>query len=172
MSISSGPLTDEELDELSRHCEEKAGPLFVRTNDYLKWRLSDCPLFPADIHRIAVYGKKVAGYVATSKIELQGLKHFVLRDFMLSPGLTLLQKAAIRLWLVRGAIVSGADTVYTMFNKNNASAKQLSGFPLMHIPDRLLPHMTPIYLRWTHDQPQYTKYDGLTHLTMSDLDYF
>ena len=171
LDISPGVLDDDALAVLCAKCVRQSGPLLARTNAFLKWRFSDAPLWPATVHRVDQGGKFI-GYVVTRKVELGGLTHLVLMDFVLDPDISHFARIALRLWLLRYAVTSKADALFTMVNPFNSIARKCVGFPLMSIPDSLLPHATPIFVRCVSDKKKELETDRSIHLTLADLDYF
>lgn len=171
LDISLRAMGDDELDALCTKCLHQSGPLFARTNAYLKWRFADAPLSPSTVYRIDRKGKFI-GYIVICKQELVGLNHLLLKDFVLDPDTSLFVQIALRLWLIRSAIKSKVDTLFTMVNSFSSIARKCVGFPLVSIPDRLLPHATPIFMRFrSNDNKEFEMYKS-THFTMADLDYF
>lgn len=112
------------------------------------------------------------GYVVTRKVELDGMVHSVLMDVLLDVDIPLLARIALRLWLIRQAAAMGADALFTMINPGSEVARTAVGFPLIPIPERLLPHTTPIFIRVCGTEGKTLETDGSFHLTLADLDYF
>ena len=171
LDISQQPISDEQLESLFQNCLRQSGPLLARTNEYLKWRFGDVSNCPGEIFRIDRKGQLI-GYIVTRQVEMEGLKHLVLMDFLLEPDTTFRSQFALRLWLLRSAITVKVDTFFTMVNSCNPMAHKFIGFPLMRIPDKVLPHATPIFIRRFHDQKGEFKTDSSLHFTLADLDYF
>lgn len=171
LDISPRAMGDEELAALCTKCIHQSGPLFARTNAFLKWRFTDAPFWPATTYRVDRDGKFL-GYIVIRKLELNGLSHLVLMDFVLDPETPLFVRLALRLWLIRSAIRLKVDVLYTMVNSVNSIARMFAGFPLVGIPDRLLPHATPIFVRRQNNDNSEPETDRLIHLTLADLDYF
>jgi hypothetical protein len=171
LDISESDISDDELEKLSTHCLHQSGPHLERTNAFLKWRFTDAPLWPATIQRIDRQGKFV-GYAVTRKVELGCIKYLVLMDFIVDVDISFVVRVALRLWLIRKAITSKADALFTLVNSNNAVARTCAGFPLVSIPDRLLPHATPIFVRVHGDNNKELETDSTIHVTLADLDYF
>lgn len=171
LDISQRPMSDELLENLFQNCLRQSGPLLGRTNDYLKWRFGDASNCPAKIFRIDRKGQLI-GYVVTRQVEMGGLKHLVLMDFLLEADTPLSVQVALRLWLIRSAITLRADTIFTMVNSFNKMARKCVGFPLVRIPNELLPHATPIFVRPHPHRNSEFKMDRSLHFTLADLDYF
>jgi len=95
-----------------------------------------------------------------------------LMDFLLDSDTSVITRLALRLWLIRLAIKVNADTLFTMVNSFNTMAKKFIGLPLVHIPDRLLPHATPIFIRAYGYQNKDFESNQTIHITLGDLDYF
>ena len=171
LDISQSVMSDDELEMLCTKCLHQSGPHLARTNSFLKWRFGDAPLWPATVCRIDRKGQFL-GYVVTRKVELGGINHLVLMDFILDPDTPLFVRVALRLWLIRKAITSKADALFTMVNSFSTIARKCVGFPLVSIPDRLLPHATPIFVRARSNFNKELEVDRSIHLTLADLDYF
>lgn len=171
LDISERAISDDELDALSAKCLRQSGPHLARTNAFLKWRFADAPLWHATVHRIDRQGRFM-GYVVTRKVELDGLTHLVLMDFLIDVDTPLLVRIALRLYLIRKTITSKADALFTLVNSCSAVARACVGFPLVSVPDKLLPHATPIFVRARGDDYKELETDSAIHLTLADLDYF
>jgi hypothetical protein len=96
----------------------------------------------------------------------------VLVEFLLDTTAPLSVRIALRLWLIRAAIRAKADTVFTMANPLSKMAAKFVGLPLLQIPDRVLPHATPIFVRAQNEQSKHFEADRSIHLTLGDLDFF
>lgn len=171
LDVSSRAMGEDELDALCTKCLRHSGPLFARTNAFLKWRFADAPLSPATVYRIDRKGQFI-GYIVICKQEFGGLNHLVLKDFLLDPDTSIFVQVALRLWLIHRAIKSKVDTLFTMVNSFSRIARKCVGFPLLSIPDRLLPHATPIFMRFRSVDNKEFEMNRSTHFTMADLDYF
>lgn len=171
LDIAPQKLDDDALAVLCVRCLHQSGPLLARTNAFLKWRFKDAPLWPATVYRVD-RDRQFLGYVVTRKIDLSGLSHLALMDFVLDPETPIFVQIALRLWLVHSAIRLKVDTLYTMVNSFNGIARKIAGFPLLSIPDRLLPHATPIFVRYRNNDNKEHETDRLIHFTLADLDYF
>ncbi len=169
--ISQDSMSDTELDTLFKKCLHQSGPLLARTNEYLKWRFGDEADFPATVYRINI-NEQLIGFFVTRQFELGGLNHLVLMDFLLDCDTPVITRLAIRLWLIRLAIKVNADTLFTMINSFNTMAKKFIGLPLVRIPDGLLPHATPIFIRAYGYQNKHFESNQSIHITLGDLDYF
>lgn len=171
LDISQRAIRNDELEILCTKCLQQSGPHLSRTNAFLKWRFVDAPLWPATIYRIGRKGRFL-GYIVTRKMELGGLNHLVLMDFIMDPDTSFFARIAMRLWLIRQAIMSQADSLFTMANPFSIIARTCVGFPLISIPDSLLPHATPIFMRARTDDNLKLESDRSIHMTLADLDYF
>ena len=171
LDISDRIMKDEEIEAVCKKCLQQSGAHLERTNAFLKWRFIDTPLWSASIYRIDRKGEFI-GYIVIRQMELNGLNHLVLMDFILDPESPLFARIALRLWLIRQAIISHADTIFTMVNPFSAIAIKCVGFPFVTIPDNLLPHATPIFMRARIDETKELEADQSIHITLADLDYF
>ncbi|WP_018294060.1 hypothetical protein [Mariprofundus ferrooxydans] len=171
LDVSQRGMGDAELETLCAKCVSKSGPQLARTNDFLKWRFTDSPLWPALIFRVERKGMFL-GYVVTREVELDGLKHLVLMDFVLDPDASFVAQLGLRLWLVRKAISMNVDALFAMANPSSHMARKVVGFPLVAVPDRFLPHATPVFVRSNNDESKWLTDEQSTHITLADLDYF
>jgi hypothetical protein len=171
LHISQRAMSDDELEQLCMKCLRRSGPHLARTNAFLKWRFGDAPLYRASIFRLDGKGHFL-GYAVTRKVKLGSLDHFILMDFLLDPDTPLLIRVALRLWLMRMAIASKADAVFTMVNPFSDVARKCVGFPLLGISDKVLPHATPIFVRARSNDSKEWESDRSIHFTLADLDYF
>jgi hypothetical protein len=64
------------------------------------------------------------------------------------------------------------DAIFTMVNPHSMISRKCVGFPFVKIPDKLLPHASPIYMRPRTDEHKEFKTDKSIHMTLGDLDYF
>jgi hypothetical protein len=170
-TISQQSMSETELDTLFTKCLHQSGPLLARTNGYLKWRFGDEAGFPATVYRIDRKGQLI-GFFVTRQFELGGLNHLVLMDFLLDSDTPMFTRLALRLWLIRLAIKVKADTLFTMVNSLNTMAKKFISLPLVRIPDKLLPHATPIFIRAYGHRNKHFESNQSMHITLGDLDYF
>lgn len=171
LDISERAMNDDELEAVCTKCLRQSGSHLVRTNAFLKWRFVDAPLWPATIYRVDCK-REFLGYVVTREMKLDGLNHLVLMDFMLAPDTPLLARIALRLWLIRQAVKLKADSFFTMVNPFSIIAHTCVGFPFINIPDSLLPHATPIFMRSRTDNNKELESNRSIHMTLADLDYF
>jgi len=93
-------------------------------------------------------------------------------DFLVDPETPRMAQIALRFWLLRLAISSKADVFFTMANPSSTTALPCIGSPLVGLPDRLLPHKTPLFVRACNPETKPLEADGSIHLTLGDLDYF
>lgn len=154
------------FDEYRHH----AGAHFERSRCFLKWRFSEGPLFNGKIEWVWSQGVCL-GYLVFKQVTLGGLVVFVLMDVVLRRRLTLKEAIALKLLAVRLAIDGPFDAVFTLVNTENSALKWLKGFPFFHIPDRHLPHPTPIFIHATNEHKSLEKQSDL-FFTLADLDYF
>ena len=171
IDISKRLPDDENLSELCLKLLHDSGPLLTRTKSFLKWRLIDAPLWKANVYCVERKGKFL-GYIATRRLELNDLKHLVVIDFLLDTDITFYDRLALRLWLIRQAILSDVDALFTMINPMSKAAHTCVGFPMIRIPDKFLPHGTPIFFRANTNENQNVESDQMIHMTLADIDYF
>lgn len=159
-----------EADALLSAFQNRVGCHFVRNLDFLKWRFIDGLLFNGDIRWISFKGKCV-GYLVLNQVEVGGLKACVLMDIAISRELTLLEQISIKFLLVHQSIKFKRDVVFTLVNTRNKALKWLEGFPFFKIPDKLLPHSTPIFIHAPEKIFPFRLRNEM-YVTLADLDYF
>ena len=108
----------------------------------------------------------------TRQVELNGLTYLVLLDFLVTPKLSFLSRAALRFWLIQYSVKSKTDAFFTMINSFGIIARKCIGFPLLKIPEKLLPHATPIFIRPNSNDFEEFKTTTSIHMTLVDIDYF
>lgn len=171
LDVSQGAMSGDELEAICTKCLRQSGPHLARTNAFLKWRFVDAPLWPATVYRIDRNGQFL-GYIVIRKVEMGELNSLALMDFILDPDTSFFFQFALRLWLIRKAITSKADALFTMVNPFSTVGRKCAGFPLVKIPDGLFPHATPIFVRVRSDEAKVLETNQSTHFTLADLDYF
>ncbi|MDC1227851.1 hypothetical protein N8Z34_02595 [Oceanospirillaceae bacterium] len=171
LEITENLMSDDEIETLCAKCLRKSGSHLTRSNAFLNWRFRDAPIWPAMISRVDRKGHFL-GYVVTRKVVLDGQSHFVLMDFILDPTVPYCASFSLRLWLIRKAILSCSDVFFTMANPFSNIASKCIGFPFINIPEKLLPHATPIFMRARTNDSDQMESDQSIHLTLADLDYF
>jgi hypothetical protein len=79
---------------------------------------------------------------------------------------------AIRRRALADALAAGCDILFAMFNPQSPLARRFIGFPFLPLPQRLMKHMTPIFVldvdRSLADMA--ARSDG--YFLLTDLDYF
>ena len=161
---------DDMLSQIFLKSLRNCGPMFARSEAFIKWRLIDAPLLTATVY-CAERSGKFLGYVAIRRIELNGLTFLIIVDFLLDPDLTLFDRLALRSWLILQAIQSDVDALFTMINPRSRAARICVGFPLIRIPDKLLRHRTPIFVRSRGNESRFLETEASMHMTLADLDY-
>jgi hypothetical protein len=92
-------------------------------------------------------------------------------DFVMRRNLTRMEKIAIKLLVVKYALKLTSDVLFTLANTNNPALRWLRGLPFIIIPDRLLPHPTPIFIHSSEEIYPSSNHKSI-YLTLADLDYF
>jgi hypothetical protein len=166
-----GMPAEADLQSVVQRFRQVAGPHLRRDRAFLEWRFQNATLFKATIATV-VRTDRVCGYVVWRKIELEGIEFLVLMDFVLDDDLTSLQRLVVRLELARRACEEGADILFVMANTKNKLAAQVCNLPLIRIPERYLPHPTPIFVHPKRDELAWLRQQEDMFLTLGDLDYF
>ena len=171
LKISSSPMSDEDLKMLVEKIYKLDGKILTRSNDFIKWRFLNAPLWKAEVYRIDSRNR-FYGYMVTRKIELENINYLVLMDYLVEPSLSIYKKIALRLWLIKKTIEKKADAFFTMANPLSPAAQTCVGFPFVPIPEKYLPHPTPIFIRTKDKDLKVYETSKKIHITLGDLDYF
>ncbi|MDP3798974.1 MAG: hypothetical protein Q8R06_17815 [Polaromonas sp.] len=162
--------TADVMSEIFEEYRQHAGSHFERGQHFLEWRFSSGPLFNGKIEWVWSQGQCV-GYLAFKRVVLGGLDIFVILDVVLRRRLTLQEGIALKFIAARLAIDSSCDAIFTLVNLESPALKWLKGFPFFHIPDRHLPHPTPIFIHASNEHRSLEKQADV-FFTLADLDYF
>jgi len=162
--------SDSVMSEIFEEYRHHAGSHFERSQRFLKWRFSEGPLFNGKVEWVWSQGECL-GYLAFKQVMLGGLVVFVIMDVVLRRRLTLKEAIAIKFLSARLALEGSCDAVFTLANTENSALKWLKGFPFFHIPDRHLPHTTPIFIHALNEHRSLEKQADV-FFTLADLDYF
>jgi hypothetical protein len=147
-----------------------AGPHFERSQDFFQWRFYDGPIFNAHIEW--VWSKsECLGYLAWRRVSLGGLSVLVIMDVVLRRRLTPSEAITLKFIATQVAIESGCDASFSLANIENRSLKWLKGFPFVSIPDKYLPHSTPLFVHASEEYKSLAVRRDI-FLTLADLDYF
>jgi len=147
-----------------------AGPHLERDDSFVEWRFSKGTLFRGDVKWLWKK-EECLGYLAFKPVELGGLKIMVIMDSVLSRPLSAGESVHLKLMAARVAADDGCDAVFTIANLQNPALKWMSGFPFVGIPDRYLPHPTPIFVHAAEGKRGALERPDL-FFSLADLDYF
>ncbi len=169
ITIEKAP-NSEKIVDIFQKFNTIAGPHFTRDSEFLDWRFNDGPLFKGRIYWVSVKGKHI-GYFVLKKIDINNIDFLAIMDVIFCRPLTILEKIGLKLLIACIGIQENSDSIFTLNNSNNKCLKWLSSFPFVRIPDKFLPHSTPIF---THFSSEVFNCDvlGGTFYTLADLDYF
>lgn len=171
IAVRSGNLTDFELENLSNNCLAESGAMLARNNVFLDWRFGSQSDFPGKLLRVEREGILI-GYIVVRKVTLAGMNHLVLMDFLIDSKLNMISKIALRFFLLKLGVNERVDTILAFLNPFNKMSKNFFGFPFMQVPEKLLPHETPIFIKTNHPDLKDYEFIKTTHMTLADLDYF
>ena len=150
---------------------KNSDPEMLRDSKFLKWRFLNTSFWNAQIFH--VYKKKTyLGYIVLRNIQLEGLSFSIIMDFSLSDKLSKLDLMFVKSSLIRKSLSNKSDFLFTMLNPNSKSSKKILGFPFIRIPEKYLPHETPIFVHVNNDKFSNIGKDDNLHITLGDLDYF
>lgn len=166
-----GPVPQEaERAEVFRRFRDYAGPHLARDDAFVDWRFSRGTLFRGDVKWLWKK-QECLGYLAFKQVELAGLKIMVIMDSVLSRPLSGGESVHLKLMAARVAADAGCDAVFTIANLHNPALKWMGGFPFIGIPDRHLPHPTPIFVHAVEGRRGAMARADL-FFSLADLDYF
>jgi hypothetical protein len=162
--------TDRVMSEIFEEYRQHAGSHFERNQRFLKWRFSEGPIFNGTIEWVWCQGECL-GYLTFKRVTLGGLEVLVILDAVLRRRLTQKESIALKFIAARRAIESSCDAIFTLANLDSPALKWLKGFPFIHIPDRRLPHPTPIFIHACNEFESLKSKKDI-FFTLADLDYF
>ena len=171
IKISSNSIKADEIKELNERINKQDGKMLTRSKEFIEWRYIDAPLWKAEVLRVDV-GSQFYGYLVIRKIGLDDLEYLVLMDYLIEPQISIYKKMALKLWLIKKTIETKADGFFTMCNPLSPIASVCIGFPFVPIPDKYLPHTTPIFIRTKYKDLKMYETSKTMHITLGDLDYF
>lgn len=160
----------ESVEEIFSKFKEIAGSHFERNLSFIKWRFQEGPIFNGKIEWVS-FANQCTGYIAYREVTIHGLKVYLVMDVVMSRKLTWLEGVALKFISIERAIKNSCDAIFCIANSNNPSLKFLEGFPFISIPERLLPHPTPIFIH-ASEAIFPTENRKSIYLTLADLDYF
>ncbi|WP_295979534.1 hypothetical protein [uncultured Variovorax sp.] len=166
----SGEPQKVERNEVFRRFRTYAGPHLVRDDAFIDWRFSKGTLFRGDVKWLWKK-QECLGYLAFKRVELAGLKIMVIMDSVLSRPLTSGESVHLKLMAACVAADAGCDAVFTLANLQNPALKWMAGFPFAAIPERFLPHPTPIFVHAAEGKRSAVARADL-FFSLADLDYF
>jgi hypothetical protein len=143
----------------------------VRDSQFLEWRYLQSPLWQGKI--LYLYkDSQLCGYVVLRNVELENMKFSVVMDFALNETVNTFQLFCLRCSIIRMALSHSDDMVFTLLNPLSRASKKFIGFPWVKIPERFMPHRTPIFLHI--NDPSRVTLENLSniHISLGDLDYF
>lgn len=161
---------DEDAEAILINFKKHAGVHFERKVPFLKWRFTSAPLFRGPVKWLW-RNNQCLGYVAFRSVSIGGISFLVIMDPVFLRPLAPFESIALKFLCANLGYFLGSDIVFTMLNIANNALKTLKGFPFAPIPDRYLPHSTPLYI---HKKENNLDANGLstTFFTLADLDYF
>lgn len=155
--------------KLSNAFKRLAPAQITRNRDFLAWRYAEAPMDYRELH-VTADGETLAK-VVYRLAEYRGISSLVIMDWLIARPLSLAEKAACLVDLRRIARRHGAIQVYYLGNFRNLVVRHLGGFGFFPIPDRLLPHASPIF-GYAFEDPLTGNRLKDIYLTLGDLDYF
>jgi hypothetical protein len=148
----------------------RTGPHFERNQAFNYWRFATGPIFNGEIHWVW-NNKECLGYLVFKKTKINHMSFYVVMDIIFTRDLSAFEKISVKLLMIKLAILSNCDALFVLVNLKNSSLSWIKGMPFFTIPDRYLPHSTPIYMHTTLSENVFNKYENI-FFTLADLDYF
>ena len=167
INFSNQPLDQENI---FSQFKKRTGPHFERSKAFNYWRFNSGPIFNGEIYWIWKY-KECLGYLVFKKTEIRHINFYVLMDIIFIRDLSVFEKITIKFLMIKLAIINNCDALFMMVNLKNSSVNWLKGAPFFKIPDRYLPHSTPIFIHTKLPENMFHKYENI-FFTLADLDYF
>lgn len=169
VSFAEEPEKDR-VSKILQKFSEGAGLHFERSSEFLEWRFRAGPISKSDL--LWIYSRQEClGYIATRKVSISGLDVLVILDSVLSRPMGTLESAAIKLLCAREGVLKNCDAVFCLANMSNNALGWWGKLPYFRIPDKFLPHPTPIFTHATNGLISVTDQERF-FLTLADLDYF
>lgn len=156
--------------EILNQFRQHAGCHFDRSIEFLNWRFLEGELFKGKVEWVWVHGKCI-GYIAFRSVKVGELQAFVLMDAVFNRPLSKLEGVIIKFFMARLAVIHSCDVVFVLANMKSSALKWLKGFPFVSIPDKRLPHSTPIFIHASKEFQDLESQDDM-FFTLADLDYF
>lgn len=147
-----------------------AGPHLRRDRAFLDWRFRDAPS-PAVVHWVRMR-EGATGYVALATVTLGGLRAMGVQDVMLPRPPRGLEGLALRLMVMAAASRSGGGVVIGLWNPAAPLSRWMTGLPFIRVPERLLPHASPIFVAPVPGSAADADDLRGAYLALADLDYF
>lgn len=167
IDFSNQPLDSDNIFEQFKKC---SGPHFERSKEFNDWRFSSGPIFNGAIHWVWK-DKECLGYLVFKKTEIKHINFYVVMDIIFTRDLSAFEKIAVKFLMIKLAMLCSCDALFMLVNLNNSNLKWLKGAPFFTIPDRYLPHSTPIFIHTKLAENVLHKYENI-FFTLADLDYF
>ena len=141
----------------------------LKTCESIRWRYFDSP-YNYEVYRVLESNINIGSIVVRRAI-LNGVKYLVIMDFVPNEKLSVVKVFKLRLRLVSLSLEYKVDALFGMFNADNDIGKGFFKFPFVKVPDRFLPHATPIFISSNSND---LSLDNLAkmYFSLSDLDYF
>lgn len=169
--LAFGPRpSEDELASIGHEFSSRVGQHFARDEAFLRWRFEDGPIFRGDLKWLW-HKDECIGFVALKKVAIRDMEILVILDTVFRRSLSNRDGYAVRFLLAELAVNTKCDAIFSLSNLNNSELSWLGRFPYFRIPDKHLPHSTPIFIHTSgtigNSQPL-----GDVFFTLADLDYF
>lgn len=168
LSASDGPVTTD-CEELLAGFRALAPHHIARDREFLDWRYVQSPQGFREIN-LRTGGSSIAKAVYRIATH-NGVTALTVMDILVSRRLSLAERAAL-VGAMRGvARRNRAALIYFLGNFRNPLIRHVASLGFITIPDRFLPHASPIFARALR-APVTPEIVAGMYLTLGDLDYF
>lgn len=168
LDLTEGPV-NADAESLLRGFRAVAPVQVTRDRDFLAWRYAASPLGYREL-AVRKGGEEIAKIVFRTTTS-PGVTAMTVMDILVARRLTLAERARIVLRLRAIARKEGAALVYYLGNFRNPTVRHVAGVGFFTIPDRLLPHASPLFT-YALRPPVNEEIVAGMYLTLGDLDYF
>lgn len=142
---------------------------FTRDQNFIDRRYVQAPF---DYETLTVkIGENVVCQVFLRDTTVENKRALVVLDVLSTSQIRFNLKAAIIGALLRETRIRKLDLIFFMHNKKCKFTRDFAGLPFVEVPEKLLPHPTPIYWHSKNFAMDTRTFDKL-YFSLADLDYF
>lgn len=112
------------------------------------------------------------GYIALATVSLGALRAIGIQDVVMPRAPRAIEGWALRLRAIAEASRAGAGVVLGLWNADAPLSQWMTGLPFVEVPERFLPHASPIFIVAAPGTATAPDEFGRAYLALADLDYF